>query len=264
MGGGFEQELLFDLPEDTDSSGSTVVWNPWHGCKRYSEGCRNCYVYRIDGMHGKDASKISKTKSYSLPMQKTRGGKYRIPYGSLVYLCFSSDFFLEQADPWRPGIWEMIRIRRDLRFFLITKRITRAAGLLPSYWDEIKSRIEICCTMEDQNAVNARFSAYSEFPAHSRTIVCEPLIGKINFSTLDGISKVIVGGESGPEARVCSYSWVMDIRRQCQEAGIAFYFKQTGARFEKDGKVYNIPRSIQHEQARKAGIDIGFAVGNEE
>ena len=57
------------------------------------------------------------------------------------------------------------------------------------------------------------------------------------------------------EARPCDYSWVLDIRRQCMEAGVSFWFKQTGARLIKDGRLYRIPRSQQHAQARRAGID---------
>ena len=70
-----------------------------------------------------------------------------------------------------------------------------------------------------------------------------------------GIAEVICGGESGPDARLCSYSWILSARRQCAEAGVAFRFKQTGARFEKGGRIYAVPRSLQLAQARKAGID---------
>lgn len=63
------------------------------------------------------------------------------------------------------------------------------------------------------------------------------------------------GGESGSEARVCDYDWVLDLRRQCVDAGVEFRFRQTGARLRKEGRVYRIRRQFQHSQARKAGID---------
>ena len=66
--------------------------------------------------------------------------------------------------------------------------------------------------------------------------------------------EVTVGCESGNEARVFDYDWVLNIREQCIKAGVPFHFKQTGAHFRKDGKLYNIPRSQQMVQAHKAGI----------
>ena len=100
-------------------------WNPWHGCRKYSEGCQHCYVYRIDSAHGKDASQIFLNKDFDLPMRRRRDKSYLIPPGSRVYTCFSSDFLLEEADLWRDRAWEMIRWRSDLQFLFITKRILR-------------------------------------------------------------------------------------------------------------------------------------------
>ena len=70
------------------------------------------------------------------------------------------------------------------------------------------------------------------------------------------IEMVTVGGESGDNARICNYDWVLDIREQCLQKGVPFYFKQTGAHFQKDGRLYTIPRKLQHSQAQKAGIDL--------
>lgn len=98
-------------------------WNPWHGCRKYSEGCQNCYVYRIDQAHGKNAAQIFLNKDFDLPMRRKRDRSYVISPGSIVYTCFSSDFFLEDADPWRERAWEMMRWRQDLFFLMITKRL---------------------------------------------------------------------------------------------------------------------------------------------
>lgn len=72
------------------------------------------------------------------------------------------------------------------------------------------------------------------------------------------ITEVVVGGESGNEARECNYDWILSIREQCIGAGIDFHFRQTGARFVKDGRLYRIERKFQHSQARKANIDVVF------
>ena len=66
--------------------------------------------------------------------------------------------------------------------------------------------------------------------------------------------QVTVGGESGRDARVCDYDWVLNIREQCIDANVSFHFKQTGALFRKDGRLFHIPRNQQMAQARRANI----------
>ena len=232
------------------------LWNPWHGCHKLSAGCVNCYVYRTDGKHGIDSS-VVKTKSFGLPVQKKRDGSYKIGAGEMVYTCFSSDFFVEDADEWRGEAWEMIRSRPDLRFLMITKRIDRLQAVVPDDWGEGYDNVTICCTMENQERADYRLPIYRAAPVKHKIIVCEPLLSAVDLSPYLGawVEQVIVGGESGREARTCHYDWVLGIRRQCVEHGISFRFRQTGARLLKDGQLYRIRRQFQHSQARKAGID---------
>ena len=104
---------------------------------------------------------------------------------------------------------------------------------------------------------DARLPVFREAPIQHRMIVCEPLLEKIDLRDYLGnwVESVTVGGESGAEARVCDYDWILDIRSQCIEADVPFQFKQTGANFLKDGKRYQIKRALQHAQARKANIN---------
>ena len=125
-------------------------WNPWHGCHKISEGCRHCYVYRMDAEHGRDSSRVYQTGEFTLPIQKNRKGDYKIPSGETVYTCFTSDFLLEDADSWRPQAWDMIRARQDLRFFFVTKRIARFRDCLPFDWGDGWEHVHICCTVENQ------------------------------------------------------------------------------------------------------------------
>ena len=233
------------------------LWNPWHGCHKLSAGCVNCYVYRTDGKHGIDSSVVVKTKSFGLPVRKKRDGSYKIGAGEMVYTCFSSDFFVEDADEWRGEAWEMIRSRPDLRFLMITKRIDRLQAVVPDDWGEGYDNVTICCTMENQERADYRLPIYRAAPVKHKIIVCEPLLSAVDLSPYLGawVEQVIVGGESGREARTCHYDWVLGIRRQCMEHGISFRFRQTGARLLKDGQLYRIRRQFQHSQARKAGID---------
>ena len=97
----------------------------------------------------------------------------------------------------------------------------------------------------------------------------EPILGPVNlrpylsdhtFTDSTGvqrplISSMSVGGKSGVNARICDFGWVLSLYLQCVEFGISFTFHQTGAKLRKGGKVYNIPRELQEEQAKKAGLD---------
>ena len=85
------------------------IWNPWHGCRKISPGCANCYVYRRDESIGNDASVVAKTKDYDLPLKKDRKGEYKLKADDgVVFACMTSDFFLDTADKWRQGCWDMI------------------------------------------------------------------------------------------------------------------------------------------------------------
>lgn len=233
------------------------IWNPWHGCRRYSPGCMHCYVFRRDDSIGKDASKVVKTKSFDLPLWRRKDGKFRIPSGSGLYTCMSSDFFIEEADGWRPDVWRMIRQRSDIEFFIITKRIVRFSECIPLDWGNGYDNVSVCCTVENKEQADIRLPVFLKLPIKKKSIICEPLLGRIDMERYlsDEISGVTVGGESGPGARVCDHEWVMDIRRQCITKGVSFYFKQTGANYRKGERVFSVPRRLQHIQAKKAGIN---------
>ena len=236
-------------------------WNPWHGCHKHSEGCRHCYVYRIDGKHGRDASLVTKTGEFNLPVRKNRAGGYKVPSGDTVWTCFSSDFFVEEADEWRKEAWAMMDARRDLSFFFITKRPERFFVSLPENWGEGYPNVTICCTVENQARAQERLPLFMSLPILHKQIVCEPLLERTDLSPFLGrwVEQVMVGGESGEEARPCDFSWILSLREQCREAGVSFTFRQTGANFIKDGRHYRIPRKEQFSQARKAGVSFRAA-----
>jgi protein gp37 len=233
-------------------------WNPWHGCIRISPGCLNCYVYRGDERYGRDSGIVAKTKSFDLPLRKNRKGEPKISSGETVYTCFTSDFFLDEADSWRADAWAMIKMRSDLDFLIITKRIHRFHVELPYDWGGGYPNVTIFSTVENQAMADFRLPILLDAPIKHKGITAEPLLERIDLSRYLGpqIEAVVAGGESGPNARVCDYNWILDIRRQCIDAGVPFTFKQTGHYFRKDGKLYTIKRKYQHTQARRAGINI--------
>ena len=229
-----------------------VTWNPWHGCTKYSEGCRNCYVYRQDEMFGRDSTICKKTNDFNLPIKKDRRGNYKIPSGSLIMTCFSSDFLLSDADSWRDECLEMMRLRSDCMFYFFTKRIDRLNFSLPD-------NVIVGCTCENQKMADYRLPIFKKLNIKYKTIILAPMLEKMDISKYLGsdINEVNVSGESGsnPGVRILNYDWVLDIRNQCIKANVNFGFHQTGARFIKDGKEYRIERKYQIEQAKKANID---------
>ncbi len=231
-------------------------WNPWHGCQKYSPGCMHCYVYRRDSRYEKDASVVTKNAAFDLPIRKARDGSYKLQGPDTVWTCFTSDFFVEAADPWRDEAWAMMKERSDLNFFFITKRILRAREHLPADWGDGYENVSIAVTCENQAKADERLPEYLALPIRHKSIVCEPMLEAVDFRPYltKEIERGVVGGESGEEARLMRYEWALSVRDQCKEAGVSFYFKQTGARFEKDGRLYHIARRYQSSQARKAGI----------
>ncbi len=248
------------MPENAIRKKS-MMWNLWHGCHKLSAGCLHCYVYRGDAKRNIDSTIVAKTKSFDLPVRKKRNGEYKIPSGTLVYTCFTSDFLIEDADTWRGEALQMMRLRSDLKFLLITKRIDRLQKVLPEDWGDGYEHVAICCTVENQDRADYRLPIYKNAPIKHKIIICEPLLERIDLRPYDigsWVEQVVVGGESGSGARACDFDWVMEIHDLCVKNGVSFWFKQTGAKFVKNGRLYQIKRQLQHSQARKAGINVGM------
>ena len=204
---------------------------------------------------------VVQTKNFDLPLRKKRNGEFKIPPGTLVYTCFTSDFFVEDADKWRDEAWEMMRRRSDLHFMMITKRIDRFSDCLPGDWGDGYDNVTVCCTVENQACADYRLPIYKVVPIKHKIIICEPLLERVDLTPYrigEWIEQVVAGGESGYEARPCDFEWVMELRRACMEDDVSFWFKQTGSKFVKDGKLYNVKRQFQHSQARKAAVNIGL------
>lgn len=236
------------------------MWNPWHGCHKISAGCLHCYVYREDAARSVaiPTTEIRLTSSFNLPLRRDRHKNWKFPEGTHFWLCFTSDLLIDEADGWRPQIWDMIRRRSDCSFTFLTKRIERLSKCLPADWDAGYDNVCIGCTAENQDRADFRLPIFLSLPIKHRMIMVEPMLEPIDLQRHLNpklIEHVSVGGESGKYARPIDYNWILDLRRQCVEAGIKFSFHQTGTHLIKDGKQYHIPREHQHTQAKKANID---------
>lgn len=235
------------------------IWNPWHGCRKCSEGCQNCYMYFLDRMRNQNGADIYKTKSgVRYPLQKDRNGNYKIKSGEMLRVCMTSDFFLEEADEWRDEAWNIMRMRPDVVFYLLTKRPERVGACLPKDWGDGWENIFFNVTCENQRRADERIPILLDLPFKHKGIMCAPFIGSISIEKYlksGQLEQVTCGGENYDGARPCNFDWVRALREECEKYNVPFCFIETGTNFIKDGKRYFIPqKQVQSAQAFKSGV----------
>lgn len=231
------------------------MWSPFRGCKKCSDGCKNCYIHKGDLKRNVDTSKIEKTKDFDKPLQRLKNGNYKMKSG-LTYVCFSSDFLIEEADSWRLECYKMMKERADVTFLFLTKRIDRFLKVLPEDWGDGYDNVVVCCTIENQKTADYRLNIFEYLPIKHKCITAQPLLERIDIEKyLDDIELVVVGGESDIDARPLDYEWVLDIRNQCINKKVNFEFRQCGTYFIKEGKTYKLQVRDLMKQARLANIN---------
>ncbi len=237
------------------------IWNPWHGCHKKSEGCQHCYMFYLDKIHNNSilSDKVYRTNNFNYPLQRYRNGEYKVKSGEQLRVCMTSDFFVEEADEWRMEAWNIIRQRKDIVFFILTKRPERVLSLLPSDWEEGYENVFLNVTCENQRMADERIPILLDLPFKHKGIMCAPFIGEIKidrFLDTGKIEQVIVGGENYDGARSCHYEWVKSLYESCKKRNITFSFIETGSVFVKDGKNFNIlDKDVQSLMAFKSGLN---------
>ena len=192
-------------------------------------------MYYLDAQRDQDGSSIYKTKTnFNLPLKKTRQGTYKIPYGTMLHVCMTSDFFLEEADVWRDEIWDMIRIRSDVSFWIQTKRARRIQQCLPFDWNDGWENVILCVTTENQKRADERLPILLDIPAKHKAFMIAPILSEVHV-----------------ESYLATKQFEQD---QCEKENVRFDFIGTGNVFVKDGKVYRIPKAYQSVQAKRSGL----------
>jgi protein gp37 len=235
-----------------------IIWNPWHGCHKVSEGCENCYMYFLDSKRGIDTSKVYRTENFDLPLRRKRNGSYRLPSGMQLYVGLSTDFFVEEADEWRPEAWRIIASRPDIAFRILTKRADRILSALPPDWGDGYENVLLSVTAENQLRADRRIPILLSLPARHKGLMCAPLISEIDIDSYlasGQIEEVLCGGENYDGARPCHYSWVKKLSEQCRNHDVTFNFIETGTTFVKGDTTYRIPnKRVQSRQAFLSGL----------
>jgi protein gp37 len=207
--------------EWTDAS-----WNPVTGCSKVSPGCKNCYAERmakrLQAMGQRNYVKgfevAAHESTLELPLQwKSRQDIFVNSMSDLFHKKVPFDFIEKVFDTMNRANWH--------RYQILTKRSTRLLELsrrLP--WAE---HIWMGVSVETDKCLR-RIDNLRKTGAHVKFLSLEPLLGPLPKLDLVGIDWVIVGGESGPGARLMLEEWVINIRDQCLKAGVPFFFKQWG------------------------------------
>ena len=219
------------------------TWNPVTGCSKISPGCRHCYAETL-ARRLKAMGQPNYANGFEVTMHDSALDlplRWKRPQS--VFVNSMSDLFHEDI----PSDF-IIRVFRVMcranwhRFQALTKRSSRLLeldGILP--W---APNIWMGVTVENQDCT-FRIDDLRHTKAAVKFLSLEPLLGPIVNLNLNGIDWVIVGGESGIGARPMEQSWVVDIRDQCDEAGVPFFFKQWGGVNKKkagrllDGKIWD-------------------------
>lgn len=236
------------------------IWSPWHGCTKISEGCAHCYMYFLDKIHGnKEGNIIYKTNNMRYPLSRNRDGSYKIKSGEQIRVCMSSDFFLEEADSWREEAWDIIRKRKDVIFFILTKRANRIKENLPKDWKDGWENVFLNVTCENQKRADERIPILLSVPAKHKGIMCAPFIGPVTIEKYlkeNQLEQVIVGGENYDGARPCNFDWVKSLQKECVAHNVKFCFIETGTKFIKDGKVFILKnKELQARMAFKSKMN---------
>jgi protein gp37 len=230
------------MAETTGIKWTDATWNPWIGCRKKTEECTFCYIPRfIRGRTGKSAfngPQLTSESTWAMPRQwneKARAANRRMR----VFTCSLSDFFEEEADPWRTAAWQLIRECSWIDWLILTKNADRIASQLPPDWGAGYANTWLGVTVGIARSM-WRLPRLLDVPATIRFVSAEPLLGPLDFRPhLDGrLHWMITGAESGAKdkRRAMDVGWVRDIDRQCREAGVIHFYKQY---FRDDELIYD-------------------------
>lgn len=258
-----------------------ATWNPWQGCHKVSQGCKNCYMFRDKARYGQDPNVVvrSKTKFYD-PLKWTES--------RTIFTCSWSDFFIEEADAWRDEAFAIMALTPQHTYQVLTKRPDRMREYLNDVhtpgrigsiaiklrkerkitfpnaefqteplgygdpgaeWFPLKN-VHLGVSVEDQKTADERIPYLVNTPATVRWLSVEPLLGQIDLPRiwLAQLDWIVVGAESGPNARECKLEWIESLVEQCRSANVPVFVKQ----IQLGGKICkDIERFPEHLQIRE-------------
>lgn len=248
------------MADKTGISWTDSTFNPWMGCAKVSPGCDHCYAevstpsrtMRI--VWGpQEARRKTSVSNWGQPVRWNAAHAHFFVQHERrrrVFCASLADVFDNRADPtWRAELWALVGATPHLDWLLLTKRIGNVAGMLPADWGDGYPNVWLGISVVNQAEVERDVPKLLATPAQMRWLSMEPLLEPVSFEglfanpnrTCDGtnaleeIDWVVVGGESGANARPIPVGAVESIRDQCAAVDVPFFFKQWGGTSKDKG-----------------------------
>lgn len=214
-----------------------ATWNPVTGCTKISAGCDNCYAERFSERFRGVPNHPFET-GFDLTLRPERLDQpltWRRP--RMIFVNSMSDLFHKQIPSSHISkVFDTMEKATWHTFQVLTKRSSLMRDFLRRRYGERRGPYHMWFGVSVEDGARlSRVRHLREAPAGVRFLSIEPLIGPVGRLDLSGIDWVIVGGESGPRARRINIDWVREIRDQCNDANVAFFFKQWGGFRPKSG-----------------------------
>lgn len=202
------------------------TWNPITGCTKHSAGCSHCYAETMS--RRLNAMRLNKYHNgFRLTLHEEcldEPLSWKKPHN--IFVCSMSDLFHKDVpDDFIVKIMNTICATPQHRYQILTKRAERMADFFKKH--EVPANVWLGVTVECYST-KERIKYLRNIPASVHFLSCEPLLESLGRLNLQGIEWVIVGGESGPQARPMKEEWVLEIKNQVERQGAAFFFKQWG------------------------------------
>ncbi len=212
-----------------------ATWNPVTGCTKITRGCDHCYAERFaERFRGVPGHPFAQGFDVTLrPERLSQPLVWKRP--RMIFVNSMSDLFHKRIPmEFIDRVFDTMETADRHVFQVLTKRSTVLRRYIRRRYGTCPVPRHIWCgvSVEDETA-SARIRHLQQTSISTRILSIEPLLGPIDNLDLTGIAWVIVGGESGPQARPMRREWVLDIRDRCQRADVPFFFKQWGGIHKK-------------------------------
>lgn len=240
------------MGDTTGIAWARSTFNPWMGCQRISRACDSCYAesfvsnrmgYREDGARGfslwgpKGQRKVTSDANWCKPVQWNADAAKSGEFWP-VFCASLADVFEDRRDLDEPRarLFALIEATPALAWLLLTKRADRILSLAPERWSTaFPPNVWMGCTAENQAMLDARVKYLALVPARVRFLSIEPQLEAVDVSEAikRGVTWLITGGESGPNARPYDPDWARSIIRQCEGTPAFPFVKQMGEAWAK-------------------------------
>jgi len=202
------------------------TWNPVTGCTKLSIGCLHCYAETMAiRLQAQGVNKYVNGFSLTLHAESLNEPlMWKQPH--MIFVCSMADLFHDDVPfSFIDSVLNIIKQTPHHRYQILTKRAERMAEFFGE--KDIPDNVWLGVTVESKSTIH-RIDSLRTLPATIRFLSCEPLLDDIDDINLAGIHWLIVGGESGMQARPMQAEWVRSLQKQAEEQNVAFFFKQWG------------------------------------